>query len=127
MSKFIDFDPLRGVETRISFHKHGDTGEQQVHYRQDVEPIIDLANIERSQGLADAHAKRQYKWGEEIHLYARIPPVIIMEIRNKFGINLLRMDKNQMKRAFEIINEHYPKLKTTEKTHRLGRNVQVFA
>jgi hypothetical protein len=123
MSKFVDFDPVRGLETRISYHQHGDRGEQQVHYFQDVEPVLDLAEIERSQGLADKAAKRG-KWGEEIHLYARIPPVIIMELKNKWGCDIFK--KDHLKKAFELINLHYPKLKTTEKTHRMGREQQVF-
>lgn len=124
MSKFVDYDPLRGLETRISHHKHGDSGEQQIHYQQDVEPVLDLANIERSQGLADAHAKRKYKWGEEINLYARIPPVIIMEMKNKWGVDIFK--KDHLKKAFELINREYPKLKCTEKNHRLGKETQVF-
>ncbi len=123
MSKFVDFDSLRGMETRISFHQHGDMGEQQIHYSQDVEPLLDLTSVERSQGLADKQAKTA-KWGEEIHLYARIPPVIILELKNKWGCDIFK--KDHLKKAFEIINLHYPKLKCTEKTHRLGKEQQVF-
>ena len=123
MSKFVDFDPLRGLETRISHHAHGDSGELQLHYRQDVEPVLDLADIERSGGLADKNGKK-YKWGEEIYLYARIPPVIIMELKNKWGCDIFKRD--HLKKAFELINLHYPKFKTTEKTHSLGRENQVF-
>lgn len=123
MSKFVDFDPLRGLETRISHHAQGDGGELQLHYRQDVEPLLDLTEVERSQGLADKQGKT-HKWGEEIFLYARIPPVIIMEMKNKWGVDIFKRD--HLKRAFEIINLHYPKLKTTEKTHNLGREAQLF-
>ncbi len=124
MSKFVDYDPLRGLETRISHHANGDSGEQQIHYRQDVEPLLDLTNIERSQGLADKQGKT-HKWGEEIFLYARIPPVIIMEMKNKWGVDIFKRD--HLKKAFDIINQHYPKLKTTEKNHSLGRDVQVYS
>ncbi len=119
MSKFVDFDPMRGIETRLSYH----TGEQQVHHYQDVEPIMDLADIERSQGLSDQAAKK-HKWGEEVHLYARIPPVIIMEMKNKWGVDIFK--RNHLKKAFELLNREYPKFKTTEKTHNLGKEVQVY-
>lgn len=120
MSKFLDFDPHRGLETRMSFH----TDELQIHHLQDVEPIMDLADIERSQGLADKQGKN-HKWGEEVYLYARIPPVIIMEMKNKWGVDIFKRD--HLKKAFEIINLHYPKFKTTEKTHAMGKEVQVFS
>jgi hypothetical protein len=123
VSKFVDFDNLRGLETRISHHAHGDSGELQIHYRQDVEPVLDLANIERNDDLADRQAKT-HKWGEEIHLYARIPPVIIMELKNKYGCDIFKRD--HLKKAFELINLHYPKFKTTDKTHTLGKDKQVF-
>ncbi len=123
MSKFVDFDPMRGLETRLSYHAHGDSGEQQIHYSQDVEPLMDLTRIERTDGLADKQGKK-HKWGEEIFLYARIPPVIIMEMKNKWGVDIFKRD--HLKRAFEIINQHYPALKTTEKTHNLGKQAQIY-
>lgn len=123
MSKFVDYDPLRGMQTRISYHGNGDGGEQQIHYLQDVEPVMDLANIERNQGLADKQAKT-HKWGEEISLYARIPPVIIMEMKNKWGVDIFKRD--HLKKAFDLINREYPAFKTTEKTHRLGKEVEIY-
>ena len=122
MSKFIDFDPLRGMHMSMDYH-HGDQT-QHVHYKQDVEPTFELAGIERRDGLADATAKKNHKWGEEIYLYARIPPVIIYEMRFKHGVDIFK--KDHMKKALELINTHYPKFKCTEKTHRLGKQVQVF-
>jgi hypothetical protein len=120
MSKFVDFDPLRGIETLMSHS----VDELQIHYRQDVEPVLDLAAIERSTGLADKKAK-EAKWGEEISLYARIPPVIILEMKHKYGVDLFK--KDHLKRAFELINREYPKYKTTEKHHSLGKaGAQVF-
>jgi hypothetical protein len=95
----------------------------QLHYRQDVEPVLDLAEYERNNGLADKQAKT-HKWGEEIFLYARIPPVIIMALKNKHGCDIFKRD--HLKKAFELINLHYPAFKTTGKTHRLGKEQQVF-
>lgn len=119
MAKFIDYDPLRGLKTSLSYH----TGEQQIHYEQDVEPLLDLAQIERNQGLADKAGKRG-KWGEELYLYARIPPVKILEMKYKYGVDIFK--KDHLKKAFELINREYPKLKTTEKTHRMGKERQFF-
>jgi hypothetical protein len=115
MSKFVDFDPLRGIETRLSHS----VDELQIHYRQDVEPVLDLAQMERNSGVSDKMAK-QAKWGEEIHLYARIPPVQILEMKHKFGVDIFK--KDHLKRAFELINTEYSKYKTTEKHHSIGRD-----
>jgi hypothetical protein len=120
MAQFFDYDPVRGMTTQVdNYHGH-----LQLHYEQDVEPVLDLANIERAGGHADKQAKTA-KWGEEIHLYARIPPVIILEMKYKHGVDIFK--KDHMKKAFELINREYPKFKTTDKVHRMGRDgAQVF-
>ncbi len=107
MSKFVELDD-RGVETHEDMYEN----HMQVHYRQDVEPILQVAREERLNGLTDSGIKR------DMWLYARIPPVIILKLKFEHGIDIF--DKNHMKRAVDIINQHYPYLKTTEKTHRLA-------
>lgn len=107
MPKFVDLDD-RGVETWEDMYD----GKLQVHYRQDVAPILDLAKAERNDGLAD---KRVNGKAPELRKYATIPPVIILEMRFKHGIDVF--DKDHQKRAFELINREYPYLKTTSMTH----------
>lgn len=108
MAKFVEFDPLRAVSTYEDEYE----GRLQVHYRQDVEPILELAKTERINGLADKAGKDQ-----ELFLYARIPPTVILKLKYEYGVDVFKRD--HMKKAFELINEHFPYLKTTEKTHRL--------
>lgn len=108
MSKFVDFDPLRGVETREDLYD----GHIQLHYRQDVEPVLELARAERVDGLTDGGIKN------DLWLYARIPPVVILELRFRYGIDIFKRD--HLRRAFEVINRDYPYLKTTEKRHTLA-------
>lgn len=105
MSKFVEYEPDRGVATYEDEYE----GKLQVHYRQDVEPVLELAKTERINGLTDKGIKQDF-W-----LYARIPPVIIMEMRFKHGVDLFNRDHE--KRVFELINREYPHLKTTEKHH----------
>lgn len=113
MSKYIDTNPVSGVETWAD-STYGDH-RQQFHYRQDVEPVLELAKYERQHGLADT--KRAKK--NDIRLYARIPPVVILEIKHKYGVDIFKRD--HMKRAMEIINQHYPHLKCTDMTHTLAQ------
>jgi hypothetical protein len=84
----------------------------QLHYRQDVEPVLELAKHERTHGLADKAGKKQ-----ELYLYARIPPVIQLKLKYEKGLDV--NNRNHMKRIFDVINSEYPMLKTTDKTHRL--------
>lgn len=107
MPKFIELDN-KGMETWAD----ESSGHLQVHYRQDVEPILELAKHERINGLADKGIKKDW-W-----LYARIPPVVVLKLRFEYGIDIF--DKNHTKRAVEIINRDFPYVKTTEKTHNLA-------
>ncbi len=109
MAQFLDFDPIRGVE-QWQDSTYGDN-RLQVHYRQDVEPLLDLAKEERNNGLTDQGIR------DELWLYARIPPVVILKMKYEHGIDIF--NKNHLKRAFELINTEYPYLKTTEKHHDL--------
>lgn len=113
MAKFIERNPVTGVETwadsTIGDHR------QQFHYRQDVEPILDLAKYERDNGLADTKKAKQ----DDIRLYARIPETVILELRFKWGCDIF--DRNHLKRAMYLINTEYPHCKTTNMTHTLAQ------
>lgn len=107
MSSFVDYDPLRGVAT----YADGDESNRlQVHYRQDVEPILDLTRAERNDGLSD---KRWKKTG--MALYARIPPVVILELKHKYGVDIFKRD--DLKRAMKLIETEYPYCKSTDMVH----------
>lgn len=107
MPRFLDYDPVRGL---YQYEDRTQGGNLQLHYRQDVEPVLDLAQYERTHGLADKAGKKQ-----ELFLYARIPPVIQLEMKHKWGVDI--NDRNHLKRAFELINREYPRFKTTDKKH----------
>lgn len=109
MPTFLDYDPLRGVE-QWQDSTYGDN-RLQIHYRQDVEPVLELAKTERINGLADKGIKN------DLWLYARIPPVVILEMKYKHGVDIFK--KDHLKKAFDLINREYPHLKTTEKHHDL--------
>jgi hypothetical protein len=107
MAKFIDYNPSNGMELWAD-STYGDH-RQQFHYRQNVEPLLELAKTERVNGLTDKGIK------QDLWLYARIPPVVILELKNKYGVDIFKRD--HMKRAMELINREYPYCKTTEKIH----------
>ena len=105
MATFLDYDPVRGVEQWQAI----EDGKLKIHTRQDVEPILELAAIERNNGLTDYGIKK------DLWLYARIPPVVILEIKYKYGVDIFKRD--HLKCALTLINTEYPHLKCTEKKH----------
>lgn len=110
MAKFLDWNPVSGVE-QWEDRTHGDN-RPQIHTRQDVEPVLELAKYERNNGLADKQGKKN-----DIHLYARIPPVVILKLKYEYGVDIFKRD--HLKKAFQIINRDFPHLKTTNKVHTL--------
>lgn len=112
MASFLDFDPLTGVQQWVD----GDESNRlQVHYRQDVEPLLDLTKLERSEGASDL---RWRKTG--MALYARIPPVVVLEILHKYGVDIMSANKTHWAKAFKIINSDYPHLKCTDMHHSMS-------
>lgn len=107
MASFVDINPLTGVETWAD----GDEANRlQVHYRQDVEPLLELTKAERINGLSDQ------KWRKTgMALYARILPVTIMEMKHKYGVDIF--NRNHLKRAMQLIQTEYPACKTTDMVH----------
>jgi hypothetical protein len=112
MAEFLDFEPTTGVGQWVDVD---DKNRLQVHYQQDVEPIIDLSSIERNGAHSDAAWRKT-----GLALYARIPPVTVLEIKHKYGVDLLSGKKDHMARAMKIIDQEYPRLKCTEKQHRVS-------
>lgn len=110
MARFLDYNPDTGVE-QWEDRTYGD-GKLQIHTRQDVEPVLELAKYERINGLADKAGRKS-----DIHLYARIPPVVILQLKHQYGVDIFK--RGHLKRAFEIINRDYPYLKCTDKVHTL--------
>jgi hypothetical protein len=112
VAKFLDFDPLRGLEQWEDTSGVGGTGKLQIHYRQDVEPVLDLAKYERLNGIADKAGKESR---QDVYLYARIPPVVQLKLKYEYGLDINKRD--HMKRILEVIDRDFPYCKTTEKKH----------
>jgi hypothetical protein len=104
LAKFVECDD-RGVETWEDSYD----GKLQVHYRQDVEPVLEYTKRLRNDGMTDYGIK------QDLWHYAQIPPVIILEMRFKHGVDVFQ--KDHLHKVFQLINTEYPYLKTTEKMH----------
>lgn len=111
MARFLDYDPLRAV---AQYEDRTQGGNMQLHTRQDVEPILDYAAAHRSEGASDRFGRRT-----DMYLYASIPPVVILKLKYEYGVDIFKSD--HVKRAIDIINRDFPKLKCTDKVHRLAQ------
>jgi hypothetical protein len=80
-----------------------------VHYRQDVEPILEYTKKLRNDNLTDSGIKR------DMWHYAQIPPVVMLEWRHKYGVDLFNRDHEPA--VFRLLNTEYQHLKTTTKNH----------
>jgi len=108
MPEFFDYDPLLGL--RRTFDYDEGTGDFFVRTEQDVDPSLRYA--------AEARATRAFDGkGREMRMYATLPPVVQMELRQK-GINIYSKDPAMIRRMFAEIDANYPRCKTTDKVHR---------
>lgn len=105
MSRFLDFNASRG--TWYEYDYDHDEDKAYVTIKQDSQPVLDLAKIERNSGIND-------KVGD-FSKYAMIPAAIEVELKRKWGIDMY--DQNQTQELLRVINKHYPHLKTTNLTH----------
>jgi len=103
MAEFFEVDPLTGIRTDLSWSEHEQ--KMTVIRSADVEPVLDWTRSMASEVGMNRPDIKEGWW-----LYAKLPPIVIVQMRAK-GINVF--DKNDQKRMFAEINSHYPWLKTT--------------
>lgn len=104
MAEFFDYDPLTGV--RHDYEYDAETGNATIHTSQDVSALLDYNKILANDSLTDKGIKENW-W-----LYAKVPPVVILQMRKK-GIDFYNRDHFQ--RVLQEINSFYPALKVTQK------------
>jgi hypothetical protein len=108
MPVFFDFDPETGVTETFDYDPIADR--VMITASQDVSGFLDHMKAVRDNPDI---AKKGLK--EEWLLYASIPTVVEIELRNK-GLKL--EDKNATKAILKEINTNYPYLKAWTGTHR---------
>lgn len=108
MSILFDFDAETGIKTLFDYDPVKD--EAILTYEQDVTHFLDRMKAIRDNPEISAKGIKEEWW-----LYASIPPIVEMDLRNK-GLHL--ENKDHMKAILKEINTNYPYLKATEKWHR---------
>lgn len=103
MAEFFEFDPITGIKTELAWSE----SEQQmtVIRSADVEPVLNFTKAVANEVGLNREGIAEGWW-----IYAKLPPIVILQMRAK-GIDVF--DRNDQQRMFEEINTHYPHLKMT--------------
>jgi len=112
--EFLEYDPFTGLRTDFSFNE--ESGDATIHYTSDVQAVVDHTRALANDGATDGGIKRGW-W-----LYAKIPPVVQLQMRAK-GINI--HDRDSTNRMIAEINANYPHLKCTQKVDQGKKLIQV--
>ncbi len=107
MSTFFEYDPVTGIRTDLKWSEHEQ--EMTVIRTADSQALLDYCHEMRADGDISRRGIKESWW-----LYAKIPPIVELELRAK-GINI--HDRNDQARMFEEINTNYPHLKTSTGMH----------
>lgn len=82
-----------------------------ITHTQDVQPVLDLAHSLAMDEDRTRKGIKQDQWH-----YAKLPSTVILEMKQKHGVDLMAK-KVDWPSVFKIINDHYPRFKTTHLTH----------
>lgn len=108
MPELLGYNPDRGTWYEAEFD---DLGNATIATMQDTQPLIDHIQRQRNSGYIDRGIKKGW-WK-----YCSIPAWLEVELRSK-GINIYR--REQTNELLRYIDENYPALKYTDKTHRVN-------
>ena len=108
MRAILDYDPLS--QRSVVFDYNEATDQMTITHHQDVEPFLKRAAEMRASDRYTRHGMER----EMLH-YAILPEVIQVEMRDKYGVDVNNRD--HWPRVFKLINEVYPRFKTTEMKH----------
>lgn len=110
MGKWTEYNAEQGVTEVNAFDE--EDGTLIVHKEQDVQGLLDRNKELANSGATDIGIKKGL-WH-----YASIPLTVQYELLKK-GINITR--REDYPKLYDEINRNYPYLKTTNKSHSLGR------
>lgn len=103
---YFDSDKLTGTTEYFEYDEQ--TGIATIRTEQEESGLLDYTSYLRNTKATDSGIKRGW-WK-----FAIIPPVVVLELKNK-GIDVFA--KNDWPKLTREIETNYPYLKTTEKRH----------
>ena len=109
MKRLLDYNPI--TREALWFDYQASDDRMVLRHEQDVSPIIDEATAARNDTDYSRGGIRDDWWH-----YARLPNIVIIDMKQRFGVDLLA-PKVDWKAALKIINREYPAFKMTTGTH----------
>ncbi len=103
MSEFYEYDPITGIHTETAWDENAQ--EMTLIRTADVQPVLDYTRRFSHEAGMNRKDIQEGWW-----CYAKLPPIVILQMRAK-GIDVF--NRNDQKRMFEEINANYPHLKMT--------------
>lgn len=79
---------------------------------QDVNRVLDMASVMAND---EDYTRRGVK--NDMFHYARIPNIILEEMKDKHGVWWEDKNDHKHKKFFRVLNAHYPRFKTTAWNH----------
>ena len=108
MPEFFAYDPLTQIRDQWDYDEM--SGTAYIRREQDVSKLLDYTAEVRNTGAADAKLKDD----NYMCCYAMVPIVIQADMLKTHGVNFFKADT---KTLCNLIDRHYPYLKTTGKVH----------
>jgi hypothetical protein len=105
----IDKDPFTGVTTYLDYNDSN--GSFRIVTDQDVTPHLELAKAIRNDESISRDGIKNSFWQ-----YATLPNVVIEIMKREHGVDVF--NKDHAKKMFQVIDEHFPLLKLTNKKHK---------
>jgi hypothetical protein len=102
----LDHNPQTGETTYFDYSDERVV----ITHTQDVTPILKMAHY-----WTNKESKTDYGIKNDMWHYARVPNIIILEMKTKHGVDFF--DKNDKPRVFHLLNTEYARFKTTHKRH----------
>lgn len=112
----LDYNPATGEECWFDW-----TADENIvmTHTQPVDEILRQAHY-----WATKPEKTEHGMDHDLWHYARIPNVVIMEMKQKHGVDFF--DENDSAKVLHLINTEYSQFKTTHKNHALGADKKYF-
>ncbi len=107
--ELLDYDPLTGMSL---YWDYKSKDEIVFRHEQDVTPVLDSAHYQANDAEQTKQGIKKDMWK-----YASVPPVIWMEWKQKYGVDIWSRDPDQIKAVYKLLNGDYSKFKTTSGKH----------
>ena len=111
MKRLLSHDPL----SKTSTYHHYDHSTDTTH----IETVQDVSQALRYvKGKANDTGYRQKGLKEDFFHVAHVPAVVVVELKQKYGMDCFSTDQKHLEEVLKTIQRHYPHLMPSGKIYR---------